>query len=476
MMEHWKSEIEVGLKLQITAQQAWNYRIIPDSYEAGRIKFLIDQTKNINGIRKELQIILGKSVELENADSESIDEKLKRNYPRNVVKGSSQNILKLISDKDSFVSAILNEAINLGSSDIHIEAFDSKSRIRFRVDGLLLDKYEIPVEEYPSIINTIKIKANLDISEKRLPQDGRIVFKNDRRKMDIRVSVIPTIYKEKIVLRLLNKDAAHIDLEDVGFDNSQIEAFKRGIEMSHGLILISGPTGSGKTTTLYAALKRLNLPTKNILTIEDPIEYTLNGINQVQLKESIGLTFPSALRTFLRQDPDIIMVGEIRDPDTAGIAIRAALTGHLVLSTIHTNSALGIISRLVDMGIQNYLIAGTLNIAIAQRLVRLLCPQCKRKSSLRDPLFNKFLPEVGDTIYEPVGCEHCNHKGYKGRRAIFEIIEINQNLRESIRKGGFEEDFLNQHPGFSSLANQAKQLIINGSSSFEEVLPILLNE
>ena len=469
-------ENNIELRSCITVKQAWHYRIIPDHYEENSLKLLIDSSRNINGIKNELQIITGKTIELENSESTFIEENLIKYYPRTPDHSPELSIHKLLKDKDSLVYSVINEALGHGSSDIHFETMDKKARIRFRIDGLLVDKYAIPFEDYPAIVNTIKIKADLDIAEKRLPQDGRIFYKRDGIKMDIRVSIIPTIHGEKIVMRLLNKDTSHIDLENVGFDTFQLESFRRGIEMSHGIILISGPTGSGKTTTLYATLKRLNEPTRNILTIEDPIEYTLDGINQVQLKESIGLTFPAALRTFLRQDPDIIMVGEIRDPETAGIAIRAALTGHLVLSTIHTNSALGIISRLVDMGIQHYLISGTLNVAVAQRLVRVLCPHCKKKSESKNPLIQKFFPKKDFVQFEPVGCESCNFTGFKGRKAIFEIIEIDSLLRESIRTGNIEKDFMSQKTGFETLSEQAKNVFREGLTSFHEILPILLND
>ena len=469
-------EHNIELRSCITAKQAWHYRIIPDHNENNRLRLLIDRSRNINGIKNELQIITGKAVELEDVESSYIEENLVKFYPQIKNHTHELSIQKLLKDKDSLIISVISEALGHRSSDIHFETLDKKARIRFRIDGLLVDKYVIPYEDYPAIVNTIKIKADLDIAEKRLPQDGRISYQRDLVKMDIRVSVIPTIHGEKIVMRLLNKDTSHIDLESVGFEAEQLEAFRRSIEMSHGIILISGPTGSGKTTTLYATLKRLNEPTRNILTIEDPIEYTLDGINQVQLKESIGLTFPAALRTFLRQDPDIIMVGEIRDPETAGIAIRAALTGHLVLSTIHTNSALGIISRLVDMGIQNYLISGTLNVAVAQRLVRVLCPHCKKENAEQNSLFHKFFSQSDFPQFEPVGCDECNFTGFKGRKAIFEIIEIDSELRESIRTGNLESDFLTRGSGFKTLSDQSKKIFREGLTSFHEILPILLNE
>ena len=270
-------------------------------------------------------------------------------------------------------------AKNYGSSDIHIEPYEKYSRVRFRIDGHLIEQFKVNQSQYPQIVNQVKIKAGLDISQKRLSQDGRIAINAEGNEFDIRVSCLPTLHGEKIVMRILKRDTSDINLEHLGFTKKELQVYKEGIKNPNGIILISGPTGSGKTTTLYGTLKLLNEESRNITTIEDPIEYTLEGINQVQLKEDIGFDFPSALRTFLRQDPDIIMVGEIRDEKTANMAIKAALTGHLVFSTIHTNSAWATISRLIDMNIPPFLIASTLKISMAQRLVRKLCPKCKKE-------------------------------------------------------------------------------------------------
>lgn len=302
-----------------------------------------------------------------------------RYYPQNNSNTKSQ-VKSYSGAYDDFLPRVISEAKGIGASDIHIEIYEEMARIRFRIDGKMVERYRISSEEYPALINKIKIQANLDIAEKRLPQDGRIFFRSSVGEFDIRVSSLPTMNGEKIVMRLLSKDAGQIQLSQLGFSEEQLELYTRSVKRPNGIVLISGPTGSGKTTTLYATLQLLNSDETNILTIEDPIEYTLEGVNQVQLKEDIGLTFSSALRTFLRQDPDIIMLGEIRDKETAQMAIRAALTGHLVFSTIHTNSAWGTISRLVDMGIPPYLLASTINLSMAQRLVRLLCPKCKNKS------------------------------------------------------------------------------------------------
>jgi type IV pilus assembly protein PilB len=319
--------------------------------------------------------------------------------------------------------------------------------------------------------------ANLDIAEKRLPQDGRIHYKSTAQQaFDIRVSVLPTLHGEKIVLRLLSNSSTDIDLHTLGLSSADMDSYMQGVQRPNGIILISGPTGSGKTTTLYATLKLLNKTTRNILTIEDPIEYTLEGINQVQLKENIGLGFASALRTFLRQDPDVIMVGEIRDPETANMAIRAALTGHLVLSTIHTNSAWGTVSRLMDMGIPGFLVGNTLNTTVAQRLVRMLCPSCKKKTDFSANLYPKqFKPAVVlDHHYVACGCADCYFTGYKGRKAVYEVIPIDAELAHQIKQGNMDIAPLLKERNIQTLAENAFALFADGKTSIEEIYPLLL--
>ena len=341
----------------------------------------------------------------------------------------------------------------------------------------MVERYVVDKMEYPGLINKIKIKAHLDISEKRLPQDGRIFFEEGGQKFDIRVSVLPTLYGEKVVMRLLSNDATNVDIKAVGFSEEDLSNYMEGVKKPNGIILISGPTGSGKTTTLYATLKILNKKTTNILTIEDPIEYTLEGINQTQLKEDIGLDFASALRTFLRQDPDIIMVGEIRDQATAQMAIRASLTGHLVLSTLHTNSAWGSVSRLIDMGIAPYLLASTLNTTVAQRLVRLLCPVCREQTPFDPVQFPKnYKPKQKITHHNVAkGCEECYYTGYRGRKAIFEVIPVDLDLQEKIREQEYYiEPYLRERNIFT-LAENAFGLFSAGQTSLEEIYSILSN-
>ena len=356
--------IPIEIQQVINAEQAYKYRIVPVKKENDIVVFKTDNL-DIRSLKNEIEIILNYSIELLQDSKENINQYLSTNYRKN----SSNNVSNIEYSND-FLEKIVITAKEIGSSDIHFEPYENKARVRYRLDGKLKEQFHISNEEYPIIINKIKIRAQLDIAEKRIPQDGRITISTSFDDFDIRVSILPTLHGEKAVLRILSKDTSHINIDSLGFTDNELKIFLESIKKPNGIVLISGPTGSGKTTTLYATLKQLNKTNTNILTVEDPIEYTLEGINQVQLKESIGLDFATTLRTFLRQDPDIIMVGEIRDVATANMAVRAALTGHLVLSTIHTNSAWATISRLIDMGVPPFLIASTLNCSIAQRLVR----------------------------------------------------------------------------------------------------------
>lgn len=475
-MKEKEEHMEVSLKQTVSGKIAWRYHILPTRVDGETLVVRMDRSRQINGIQKEMEVVLGRQIRIELSEASDIESALLRHYPKNDMDRAPSHVPKLISDKENFILSLIEEAMGMGSSDIHFEVQEKRSRVRYRIDGNLVDKYEVSLSDYPAVVNAIKIKSNLDIAEKRLPQDGRIFFNRNGKRLDIRVSIIPTIHGEKVVFRLLNKDTAHIDLKNVGFNDMQLEHYQNGFLRSHGLVLISGPTGSGKTTTLYATLKRLNAKDRNILTIEDPIEYTLDGINQVQLKEDIGLSFPMALRTFLRQDPDIIMVGEIRDSETAQIAIRSALTGHLVLSTIHTNSAWGIVSRLMDMGVPEFLISATLNVAVAQRLIRLLCPQCKQPASQDEEMIRKVIPDWGGTNYNPKGCAKCNYSGFRGRKAIFEVVEMTSELRDKIKKKEFDSQHLGEEFRKQSLALQAIGLFQTGDTAFSEILPVLLNQ
>ena len=455
----------------VNAELANHYRIIPFDEDVNRISFYTDKNEaDREKLIQELQLLLDKKIVIAFATTEVIQKALATYYRTSDSEGTISNSLEQLST--DFLDELLHEAKGIRASDIHIEIFEEEARVRFRIDGLLIEKYKIQTENYLELINKIKIRSNLDITEKRLPQDGRINVET----FDIRVSILPTHYGEKVVMRLLGRDASHLNLNALGMDAEEQEIYKTAVKKTNGIILISGPTGSGKTTTLYATLKHLNHSKTNIVTVEDPIEYTLKGINQVQLKEDIGLTFTAALRSFLRQDPDIIMLGEIRDAQTAQMAIRASLTGHLVLSTIHTNSALGTISRLIDMGVPAFLIAETLNISIAQRLVRKLCENCKTETILNVEDLPKSLRKNNTITHQHTakGCNDCYYTGYKDRTAIYEMIAITEDIAEVIKQERIQEakKHIDQE---KSLAYKALQLFKNGITSLEEVYPILLN-
>lgn len=470
-MEKEKFNIPARLQQMITAEQAFHYRIVPIAEVNESLKLITD-TSSLDDLLAELNIVFDNPVFLESRTSRELDQYLATNYRISTSKKSDS-----LNYTNDFLEKILLSAKNIGSSDIHFEPYEERCRVRLRLDGKLLEQYSIPSMDYPTMVNKIKIKANLDIAEKRLPQDGRITMKSNQVEFDIRVSSLPTLHGEKLVLRILSRDTGSVALTELGFSDLELARYKEGIKQPNGIVLISGPTGSGKTTTLYATLKLLNKEDTNILTIEDPIEYTLEGINQVQLKENIGLDFASSLRTFLRQDPDIIMVGEIRDVKTANMAIRAALTGHLVLSTIHTNSAWATISRLIDMGIPPFLIASTLNMSVAQRLVRKLCNNCKKEEHVQKELlpldFN--IPKNFTKHHIAVGCNECHQTGYEGRKAIYEILPITKNLLKPIKDNELEiGDYLDENK-IDSLKTNAIKMVQQGITSIEEVYPLLTN-
>jgi len=464
--------IKTAHRQLISPNQAWHYTILPKEKSAKHFEFYISEHEDSIQVKEELELLFNTAIVLHPKDSKTINDLLVRYYPKNTKVSDYQT-----SDDPDFLNKIFTEAINLNTSDIHLEVLEEQCRVRVRIDGRLVERYIIPKDEYTGIVNKVKIKANLDIAEKRLPQDGRIHFREGNSNLDLRISVIPTMFGEKIVIRLLDKRSSGIEIDQLGFDANQLDAYRQGVKKTHGIILISGPTGSGKTTTLYATLKMLNQVSHNILTIEDPVEYTLEGVNQVQLRENIGLGYTQALKSFLRQDPDIIMIGEIRDCDTAEIAIRSALTGHLVLSTIHTNTAIGIIPRLIDMGIPPYLIESTLNLAVAQRLLRLLCPHCKTETAFSETVLpvSFKLPHRVEKHYTASGCEQCLFTGYSGRKAIYEVIPITQSFT------GKHTDFTDldkklDRSKYPRLASKAFDLFSSGLTSADEIYPVLLDD
>jgi type IV pilus assembly protein PilB len=375
------------------------------------------------------------------------------------------------------VNGILLRAAKMGVSDIHIEPYEKKFRVRYRLDGVLSTVMGLPLKIRNAIISRIKIMANLDIAERRLPQDGRIKLKMGKNKtMDYRVSVLPTLFGEKIVMRLLDKSNLQLDMTKLGFDADQLVDFKQALDRPFGMVLVTGPTGSGKTTTLYSALSELNKDSENLMTAEDPVEFNLMGINQVQMKDEIGLNFAAALRSFLRQDPDIIMVGEIRDYETAEIGVKAALTGHLVLSTLHTNDAPSTINRLLNMGVEPFLVSSSVILVLAQRLVRKTCQKCKKQEKLPEQTFLDagFAPEEAKSVlsFKGEGCEVCNKTGYKGRVALYEVMPIKEELKDLILQGASVMDIKKQAvvSGMKTLRRSGLLKVKAGLTSLEEVL------
>ncbi len=376
------------------------------------------------------------------------------------------------------VNAILTDAVTKNCSDIHIEVYEKSFRVRFRIDGNLYEVMRPPIKMKNAIISRLKIMAKLDIAERRLPQDGRIKLKMGKgREMDYRVSVLPTLFGEKVVLRLLDKSNLQLDMTKLGFDDTQIKDFQDAIHKPFGMVLVTGPTGSGKTTTLYSALSELNKTTENISTAEDPVEFNLDGINQVQMHEDIGLNFAAALRSFLRQDPDIILVGEIRDFETCEIAIKAALTGHLVLSTLHTNDAPSTVNRLLNMGIEPFLVSSSVNLILAQRLARKICPECKEPAEKYPAETLEKLGTLPEgfhdaTLYKGRGCETCNETGSKGRIALYEVMPMTEPLKELVLQGASSIEIKKEAiaQGMMSLRQSGIKKMLEGTTTLEEVL------
>ncbi len=377
-----------------------------------------------------------------------------------------------------FVNQVLKDAIELRASDVHLEPFENELRIRYRIDGVLQD---VPVPAQikrfqPAIVARVKILSHLNIAEKRLPQDGRIKVKIDTAEVDIRVSIIPMLHGEAVVMRLLRQNAALRGAGELGMAARELACLRRVLQLPHGIVLVTGPTGSGKTSTLYTALQEINDAERKIVTIEDPIEYQLRGVNQIQVSEKSGLTFARGLRSILRHDPDVILIGEIRDQETAQIAVQASLTGHLVFSTLHTNDAPGAITRLVDMGVEPYLVASSLEAVLAQRLVRLLCPHCKQSDSGTSAEAFKFsLGLPADTpVYRAVGCRECRQTGYHGRRAIFEWMDTNAEIRQLILQNA-SSDLLRaaaMRSGMRTLAEDGRRLVQEGLTTIDEILSV----
>ncbi len=377
------------------------------------------------------------------------------------------------------INAIIAEAVKLKASDIHIEPYEKSLSVRLRIDGVLREILSLPARMTPVLTSRVKVMARLDIAEKRLPQDGRISLSLGGKLIDVRVSTLPARFGERVVMRILDKEEASFDLDALGMPADALKRLQQALARPNGIILVTGPTGSGKTTTLYAALKLLNDPSRNILTVEDPVEYAIDGVGQTQINPKVGMTFAAGLRAILRQDPDIVMVGEIRDVETAEIAIQAALTGHLVLSTVHTNSAVGAITRLRDMGAEPFLLSSTIAAVLAQRLVRRLCPTCKEPYEPDDAERKLLGVAAGEraNVHRPVGCGRCGHSGYEGRIGVYELMVVDETLRRLIHEDASEAEMAAQaFRRADTLAMSGFRHVLAGLTSIEEVLRVVRQE
>jgi general secretion pathway protein E len=392
---------------------------------------------------------------------------------------SAEDLLDTSDDAPAIrlINGIIADAARQGVSDIHIEPYETGLVVRMRMDGVLRETLRMPAHVAPVVVSRVKVMARLDIAERRLPQDGRISLTLGGKLIDVRVSTLPSRAGERVVLRILDKENAGIDLEMLGMADDVERLFAEALSEPNGIVLVTGPTGSGKTTSLYAGLKRLNDGSRNILTVEDPVEYGVDGVGQTQINPQVGLTFAAGLRAILRQDPDVVMVGEIRDRETADIAVQAALTGHLVLTTVHTNDAIGAITRLRDMKVEPFLIASTVRAVIAQRLVRRLCPSCREAVAAPDSLAGALGLERGATVYEPKGCPACSNSGYKGRIGLFEAVRVDEEIRRLINAGA-EETAISSYAfqRHDTLAGAARRLVIEGITSPEEALRVSRRE
>jgi type IV pilus assembly protein PilB len=492
-------EVDGNVTKLIDADMAQKYQVLPINRTGGVLTvvmadpsniFAIDDIKFKTGLRVE-PVVAAESA-IRNAinryydNAGMVDELLKKTVEDvdQVEEGDEQiNTAELAQATEDapvvkLVNLVLTDAIKKGASDIHIEPYEKTFRVRFRIDGVLYDVMQPPMKLRAAITSRVKIMAALDIAERRLPQDGRIKIKVGQREMDFRVSTLPTLFGEKVVLRLLDKSNLQLDMTKLGFEPQSLKDFEEAIEMPYGMILVTGPTGSGKTTTLYSALNRINKIDTNIMTAEDPVEFNLPGINQVQMKADIGLNFAAALRAFLRQDPDVIMVGEIRDYETAEIAIKAALTGHLVLSTLHTNDAPSTVSRLLNMGVEPFLVSASSNLILAQRLLRKICSNCKEETKVpANALVDLgFAPEEAKAIknFKGKGCANCSDTGYKGRIALYEVMVIRDNIKELVLQGASTSELreAGRKNGMKTLRESGLQKIREGLTTIMEVLRV----
>lgn len=495
-------EIDPEVTKLVSRDHCERHRVVPVSRSGNALVVAMADPTNLNAI-DDLKFLTGYNVEPVIASEASILKAVERYYSLGpsydeVMAGFEESEIEAVGDGEEInllelekasedapvvklVNMVLLNAIKKGASDIHVEPYEKKLRVRYRLDGVLTEEMTPPLKLKNAIVSRIKIMSSLDIAERRLPQDGRIKLKLGKgREMDFRVSVLPTIWGEKIVMRLLDKGNLQLDMTKLGFDKKPLDDFLWAIRQPWGMVLVTGPTGSGKTTTLYSALSDLNKIDHNISTAEDPVEYNLHGINQVQMHEDIGLNFAAALRSFLRQDPDIIMVGEIRDFETAEIAVKAALTGHLVLSTLHTNDAPATIFRLLNMGVEPFLITASVNLVLAQRLARKICNDCKQPITIE----RKTLEEIGFTpehianakLFKGEGCRNCNGTGYRGRVALYEVMRFSDSLKEMVLQGSPAAELKSAaiRQGMLTLRMSGIRKVLDGVTTTEEILRVTM--
>ena len=486
-------QVERDALALVSERNARRFLIMPISAKDNVLSIAMADPSNVV-MKDEIEKIVNMRLSVSLMDETEIKEAIEKFYVRTSLGADSGDETDIsakeeeITDEDlsesaeaapviRYVNSIFFDAVVKKASDIHLEVFEKDVVLRLRIDGILREFSAPQKKYYNAIVSRIKIMSDLDIAERRLPQDGKCKIKVNGNRVDVRVSMIPTVYGEKVVMRMLNKELFALDIEKIGMSDSELALFKEAINMPYGMILVTGPTSSGKTTTLYSALKYLNTPDLNILTAEDPVEYELMNINQVHVKSEIGLTFANILRSFMRQDPDVILVGEIRDQETAGIAIQAALTGHTVFSTLHTNDSVSTLSRMSFMGIESFLIADAVNLVMAQRLIRKICPFCKEEvKRLPDNIYEKLQLSPGTPIYHGKGCEKCDKSGYKGRTAIFEILAMTRDIRELIVKEATDLEIRDKaiEQGFVNLRAAAIKKLLEGSTTVEEVMSVTI--
>ncbi|TMB07951.1 MAG: type IV-A pilus assembly ATPase PilB [Deltaproteobacteria bacterium] len=493
-------DIDAEVVRLVPKDVAEKHQCIPVNRAGASLILAMSDPSNIYAI-DDIKFLTGYNIEVVVASEQAIKEALEKYYTEKapsyeeVMEGFDENEIAFEHDSEEginvvdleksatdapvvkLVNLVLLDAIKKGASDIHVEPYEKDFRVRYRVDGVLYEVMKPPFKLKAAMTSRLKIMAELDIAERRLPQDGRIKLKLGKgREMDFRVSCCPTLFGEKVVMRLLDKSNLQLDMTKLGFDVEPLRMFKEAIDRPYGMVLVTGPTGSGKTTTLYSALSELNKTSDNISTAEDPVEFNFSGINQVQMHEDIGLNFAAALRSFLRQDPDIIMVGEIRDFETAEIGIKAALTGHLVLSTLHTNDAPGTVSRLLNMGIEPFLVTSAVNLILAQRLARKLCQECKKQVQVPPQALTDIgvqPDEIGTfEVFEPAGCRTCNDRGYKGRVALYEVMPLWDSVKELVINGASTAELKNEaiRLGMQTLRMAGIAKLKSGMTSIEEIV------